>query len=86
MVADQWCDTIQERHRFYNLSTTQGVPGVSIFTVAPDATHVVEQRAVADVLEIEQQRIAAASAVRIAQSYVNLLRNAPLAAPLPQGA
>lgn len=41
-------------------------------------------RAEADVLEIEQQRIAAASAVRIAQSYVNLLRNAPLAAPLPQ--
>jgi outer membrane protein TolC len=41
-------------------------------------------RAEADVLEIEQQRIAAASGVRIAQSYVNLLRNQPLAAPLPQ--
>ena len=41
-------------------------------------------RAEADVLEIEQQRIAAASGVRIAQSYVNLLRNAPLAAPLPR--
>ncbi len=41
-------------------------------------------RAEADVLEIEQQRIAAASGVRIAQSYVNLLRNAPLAEPLPQ--
>ena len=40
-------------------------------------------RAEADVLEIEQQRIAAASRVRIAQSYVNLLRNQPLAAPLP---
>lgn len=40
-------------------------------------------RAEADVLEIEQQSIAAASRVRIAQSYVNLLRNAPLAAPLP---
>jgi outer membrane protein TolC len=41
-------------------------------------------RAEADVLEIEQQRIAAASRVRIAQSYVNLLRNVPLAEPLPQ--
>jgi outer membrane protein TolC len=41
-------------------------------------------RAEADVLEIEQQRIAAASRVRIAQSYVNLLRNAPLTAPLPR--
>jgi outer membrane protein TolC len=41
-------------------------------------------RAEADVLEIEQQSIAAASRVRIAQSYVNLLRNAPLATPLPQ--
>jgi len=41
-------------------------------------------RAEADVLEIEQQRLAAASGVRIAQSYVNLLRNEPLAAPLPQ--
>jgi outer membrane protein len=41
-------------------------------------------RAEADVLEIEQQRLAAASRVRIARSYVNLLRNAPLAQPLPQ--
>jgi len=41
-------------------------------------------RAEADLLEVEQQRIAAASRVRIAQGYVNLLRNAPLAAPLPQ--
>ena len=40
-------------------------------------------RAEADVLEIEQQRLATASAVRIAQSYVNLLRNAPLRQPLP---
>jgi len=40
-------------------------------------------RAEADVLEVEQQRIAAASRVRIAQSYVNLLRNVPLATPLP---
>lgn len=40
-------------------------------------------RAEADVLEIEQQRIAARSGVRIAQSYVNLLRNQPLAEPLP---
>jgi outer membrane protein TolC len=41
-------------------------------------------RAEADVLEIEQQGIAAASRVRIARSYVNLLRNASLATPLPQ--
>lgn len=41
-------------------------------------------RAEADVLEIEQQRLATASRVRIARSYVNLLRNAPLAQPLPQ--
>ncbi len=41
-------------------------------------------RAEADVLEVEQQRLAAASRVHIAQSYVNLLRNAPLAAALPQ--
>ncbi|HEX9207592.1 MAG TPA: TolC family protein [Steroidobacteraceae bacterium] len=40
-------------------------------------------RAEADVLEIEQQRLATASRVRIARSYVNLLRNAPLAQPLP---
>ena len=40
-------------------------------------------RAEADVLEVEQERLATASRVRIAQSYVNLLRNAPLAQPLP---
>lgn len=40
-------------------------------------------RAEADVLEIEQQRLATASRVRIARSYVNLLRNAPLTQPLP---
>ena len=40
-------------------------------------------RAEADLLEVEQQRIAAASRVRIAASYVNLLRNAPLDTPLP---
>ncbi len=40
-------------------------------------------RAEADLLEIEQQTIAADSGVRIAQSYVNLLRNRPLAEPLP---
>jgi len=40
-------------------------------------------RAEADLLEIEEHRIAAASRVRIAQGYVNLLRNAPIAAPLP---
>lgn len=43
-------------------------------------------RAEADLLEVEQQRIAAASRVRIAQGYVNLLRNLPLAAPLPMAA
>jgi len=41
-------------------------------------------RAEADLLEVEQQRIAAASRVRIAQGYVNLLRDAPLTAPLPK--
>jgi outer membrane protein TolC len=41
-------------------------------------------RAEADVLEIEQQRLATVSRVRIARSYVNLLRNAPLAQPLPR--
>ena len=41
-------------------------------------------RAEADLLEVEQQRIWAASRVRIAQGYVNLLRNSPLAAPLPR--
>jgi outer membrane protein len=40
-------------------------------------------RAEADLLEIEQQHLAAASRVRVAQSYVNLLRNAPLATPVP---
>jgi outer membrane protein len=40
-------------------------------------------RAEADVLEIEQERLATASRVRIAASYVNLLRNAPLDRPLP---
>ena len=42
-------------------------------------------RAEADVLEVEQERLATASRVRIAQSYVNLLRNAPLSQPLPDG-
>ncbi len=41
-------------------------------------------RAEADLLEVEQQRLSAASRVRIAQGYVNLLRDAPLAAPLPR--
>ena len=40
-------------------------------------------RAEADVLEVEQQRIFAASRVRLSQSYVNLLRDAPLDAALP---
>jgi outer membrane protein len=40
-------------------------------------------RAEADLLEIEQQHLAAASRVRVAQSYVNLLRNAPLATAVP---
>jgi outer membrane protein len=40
-------------------------------------------RAEADVLEIEQERLATASRVRIAASYVNLLRNAPLQQALP---
>lgn len=43
-------------------------------------------RAEADVLEIEQSRLAAESRVRIARSYVNLLRNAPLSEPLPAAA
>ncbi len=43
-------------------------------------------RAEADVLEVEQERLATASRVRIAQSYVNLLRNAPLTQPLPNAA
>ena len=33
-------------------------------------------RAEADVLEVEQERLATARRVRIAQRYVNLLRNA----------
>lgn len=41
-------------------------------------------RAEADVLEIEQQIESTAGAERIAQNYVNLLRNAPLEAPLPE--
>jgi outer membrane protein TolC len=40
-------------------------------------------RAEADLLEVEQQRLAATARVRIAQGYVNLLRNAAIAAPLP---
>ena len=40
-------------------------------------------RAEADVLEVEQQRLFAASRVRLSQSYVNLLRNAPLETPVP---
>ena len=40
-------------------------------------------RAEADVLEIEQERLAVASALRIAAAWVNLLRNAPLDRPLP---
>ena len=40
-------------------------------------------RAEADVLEVEQQRLFAASRVRLSQSYVNLLRAAPLDSPLP---
>jgi outer membrane protein len=40
-------------------------------------------RAEADVLEVEQQRLFAASRVRLSQSYVNLLRNAPLDTPVP---
>jgi outer membrane protein TolC len=40
-------------------------------------------RAEADVLEVEQQRLFAASRVRLSQSYINLLRNAPLETPVP---
>jgi outer membrane protein TolC len=40
-------------------------------------------RAEADVLEIEQQRLAVANGTQIAQSYVNLLRDAPFDRPLP---
>ena len=41
-------------------------------------------RAEADVLEIEQQLEATKGAQRIARNYVNLLRNQPLEAPLPE--
>jgi outer membrane protein TolC len=40
-------------------------------------------RAEADLLEIEQQRLAVSSRVNIARSYVNLLRNVPLSTPVP---
>jgi outer membrane protein TolC len=40
-------------------------------------------RAEADELEVEQQRRAAEARVRIARSYVNLLRNVPLDSPVP---
>jgi outer membrane protein TolC len=43
-------------------------------------------RAEADVLEVEQGRLAADHGVRIAQSYVNLLRNAPFDRELPLAA
>jgi len=43
-------------------------------------------RAEADVLEIEQQLEATNGAQRIARNYVNLLRNQPLEAPLPEAA
>jgi outer membrane protein len=43
-------------------------------------------RAEADVLEVEQSRLAAANGVRLAQSYVNLLRNAPFDHALPVAA
>ena len=41
-------------------------------------------RAEADVLEVQQTRLAATNAERLAQSYVNLLRNAPFDRPLPR--
>jgi outer membrane protein TolC len=40
-------------------------------------------RAEADKLEVEQQKRAAEARVRIAQSYVNLLRNVPLSSAVP---
>lgn len=40
-------------------------------------------RAEADLLEVEQQRLAVSSRVNIARSYVNLLRNVPLSSPVP---
>ena len=41
-------------------------------------------RAEADLLEVEQSRLASVNAVRFAQSYVNLLRNEPFDRPLPR--
>jgi outer membrane protein TolC len=41
-------------------------------------------RAEADLLEIEQNRLAAVSRVAVARSYVNLLRNYPLSAAVPE--
>jgi outer membrane protein TolC len=43
-------------------------------------------RAEADVLEVEQSHLAADNGVRLAQSYVNLIRNAPFDRPLPPAA
>ncbi len=43
-------------------------------------------RAEADVLEVQQARLAAGNGERLAQSYVNLLRNAPFSAGLPLAA
>lgn len=43
-------------------------------------------RAEADVLEVEQTRLAAANGQRLAQSYVNLLRNAPFDRAVPLAA
>jgi outer membrane protein TolC len=40
-------------------------------------------RAEADVLEVQQARLAAVNGERLAQSYVNLLRSAPFSAALP---
>ena len=40
-------------------------------------------RAEADVLEVEQTRLAADNGVRLAQSYVNLIRNSPFDRPVP---
>ena len=40
-------------------------------------------RAEADVLDVEQTRLAADRGVHLAQSYVNLIRNAPFDRPLP---
>jgi outer membrane protein TolC len=43
-------------------------------------------RAEADVLEVEQSRLAAANGQRLARSYVNLLRNAPFDREIPLAA